>query len=80
MFLFLVVKFSLYLNRRVFVMECHNHEVKAPRGTKSRRDEEHIMTEQTPHMKPPTREQKRTAREELALEMSLETLLAVISW
>ena len=52
-FSFLVVKFSIYLNMRVFVM----------RSTRRRRDEEQTITEQTPYMKIQTHEQ-RTAAED----------------
>ena len=41
-FLFLVIKFSIYLNRRVFVM----HNALSSRGTKRRRYEEEIMTKE----------------------------------
>ena len=48
-FHFFVVKFSVYLNRRVFVI--HNHEAQSSRGTKRRRDGEQIRTEQACHIK-----------------------------
>ena len=47
-FSFLEMKFSIYLNRRVFVMKIfrkyHSHEAQPSRCTKSRRDEEKTMT------------------------------------
>ena len=42
----------------------YNHEAQPSPGTKTRIDEEHTMTKETQHTKPPTHEQIRTATKE----------------
>ena len=49
--------------RNVYVKihrKYHNPEAQPCRGTKRRRDEEQIMKKQTPHIKPPTHDQRET--------------------
>ena len=44
--------------------KCHNNGPQSSLATKRRTDEEQIKIKQTPHMKTPTHEQRRTATEE----------------
>ena len=68
-FHFWVVKFSIYLNRRVFVMW----------GILRSRDRERIRTTQTPHMKPQMHKQGRTATEGLLWKL-LGRCVCVCVW
>ena len=40
-------------NYKWILRKCNNHEAQPSRGTKSRKDEEQIITKQTPQIKPP---------------------------
>ena len=54
--------FALLYIKKILVTvprKCHNREAQSSRGTKRRRDEEQIMTKQTPHMKKRVREKSR---------------------
>ena len=47
----------------------HNHEAQTSRGMQRRRDEEQIMTTQTPYIKTQTHEQRRTAAQRNSIGM-----------